>query len=71
MNVSGARETIFKDRVWLALVFGPLVWMALLLSIMGRPLDVVSIGAFYSVGMCLSIGLISVFLPLMRGSGER
>jgi hypothetical protein len=71
MNASGARGTIFEDRVWLALVFGPLAWMALLLSIMGRPLDATSIGAFYSVGMCLSIGLVSVFFPLMRSSGER
>ena len=65
------RDSIWKDRVWLALVFGPLVWMAVLLSIMGWPLDVAHAGTLYCLGMCLGVALVSVFMPVMRGRGGR
>jgi hypothetical protein len=64
-------DSIWNDRVWLALVFGPLVWITVLLSIMGWPRDVAHVATLYSLGMCIGVALVSVFLPVIRGHGRR
>jgi hypothetical protein len=66
MNASGEPGTILKDRVWLALVLGPLVWIAAF----GPWIDwdsTASVCLVVGGSFCLNLSLVSVLVPrLMR-----
>jgi hypothetical protein len=56
---------IWKDRVWLSLVIGPFVWMAVVLQFLDQA-DV-HLLSLWAVGLCLSISVVSIVLPAIRG----
>ncbi|HEY7120803.1 MAG TPA: hypothetical protein VH475_29735 [Tepidisphaeraceae bacterium] len=58
-------EAIWKDRVWLALVLGPLAWMAASAPF----LDIAKVhwGVVWAVAFNVNLGLVSMCSPfLMR-----
>ena len=56
---------IWKDRVWLTLLLGPFVWMALFAAASGELGW--QLGIYWAWGLCLTISLVSVFLDTVRG----
>ena len=58
---------VWKDRVWLCLALGPLVWMAFVLSFAGGPMDGVRLLVLYAQGMCVSVAAVSIFMPAISG----
>jgi hypothetical protein len=62
-------EPIWKDRVWLALLLGPIVWAGIVMLFTGAP-EGVQLLALYAQGMCVSVAVVSMFLPAIRGSAR-
>ena len=56
---------IWKDRVWLTLLLGPFVWVALFASRSGDAGW--QLGVYWAWGLCLTIGLVSAFFDTVRG----
>lgn len=58
---------ILKDRVWLALVFGPLVWMALFAPFVDRTIPE-QVALWFGGSFCLNLAIVSVCVPWIQGS---
>jgi hypothetical protein len=63
-------EPIWKDRVWQALLAGPVVWVGIAILLTGWPQEGVHLLASYAQGMCFSVAGVSIFLPLIKGSDK-
>lgn len=63
-------EPIWKDRVWQALLAGPVVWVGIAALLAGWPQEGVQLLASYAQGMCLSVAGVSIVLPLIKGSDK-
>jgi hypothetical protein len=59
------REPILKDRVWLVLLLGPLLWTAGAF-LFGWVSNTASLLAAYSIGICASVAVISLGLPYLQ-----
>ena len=65
-------DCIWKDRVWLCFVLGPLVWMALFLPFVEwSKLDGLKLVELASVAFVLNIGLVSACVPLIQGQDRK
>ena len=58
---------IWKDRVWLTLLLGPVVWAGIVMLFTDWPLDGAQVLALYAQGMCVSVAVVSMFLPAIQG----
>ena len=58
-------HSIWKDRVWLTLLLGPFVWIALFAAVSGE--RGWQLGIYWAWGLCLTISLVSVFFNTVRG----
>ena len=56
---------IWQDRVWLSLVLGPFAWMAIFLPFLDW--SGVDLRSLWAVSFCLNLGVVSIFLPTIRG----
>jgi hypothetical protein len=60
-------QPIWKDRVWVSLLLGPLLWAGIAMPLTGWPQEGGQLLALYAQGMCVSVATVSVFLPTIRG----
>jgi hypothetical protein len=63
--------SIWRDRVWLALLAGPFVWAGLVILFREGSQEGVQLFAAYAQGMCLSVAAVSVLHPLLGAKTAR